>query len=326
MPSNHPYRWLSTRDCVPLYLYMLNHQENYEQVKESSLQVTSAHETSMGEVIQIREHNGQRAVSARELHQVLDSRQDFSTWMKNRIEKYGFIENQDFEVFHKFMENPEGGRPLKEYALSIDMAKEIAMVEGNERGRMVRQYFIKCEKELREASLASYQIEDPIVRAEKWIEEQRQRKELEARNRELEATNYAKDELIEVQAKEIKVQAPKAEYYDKTLQSTSTYTTTQIAKEIGTYAEKLNKKLKELGILMKQSGQWMLREPYSQSKLHSTRTYLIDNGNGNTKTNVTTVWTEKGRRFIHLLHEKDYNVRATVNQMQEEKRMAMAEY
>ena len=58
--------------------------------------------------------------------------QDFEVFhnsMKNQIEKYGFIENQDFEVFHNFMENPNGGRPLIEYALSIDCAKEISMVD-----------------------------------------------------------------------------------------------------------------------------------------------------------------------------------------------------
>ena len=49
--------------------------------------------------------------------------------MKNRIEKYGFIENQDFEVFDNFIKNPNGVRPLTEYALSIDCAKEISMVD-----------------------------------------------------------------------------------------------------------------------------------------------------------------------------------------------------
>lgn len=98
------------------------------------------------ELIKITEQNGKKAVSARELHAFLESKQDFSTWIKARIEKYGFIENQDFEVFHNFMENPNGGRPLIEYALSIDCAKEISMVEGNEKGKQARRYFIECEK------------------------------------------------------------------------------------------------------------------------------------------------------------------------------------
>lgn len=156
----------------------------------------------MTELIKITEHNGQRAVSARELHQVLGSKRDFSNWIKDRIEKYAFIENQDFEVFNNFGENPEGGRPLKEYALSIDMAKEIAMVEGNERGREVRQYFIRCERELRQAALPSYQIEDPIQRAKRWIKEQEQTERLALENKQ-------QAERIEQQKEQIKADAPK---------------------------------------------------------------------------------------------------------------------
>lgn len=54
---------------------------------------------------------------------------DFSNWIKDRIEQYGFIENQDFIVFAKIGGNPKGGRPAKVYAISIDMAKELLMVE-----------------------------------------------------------------------------------------------------------------------------------------------------------------------------------------------------
>ena len=170
----------------------------------------------MTELIKITEHNGQRAVSARELHHVLGSKQEFANWIKSRIEKYGFIENQDYQVFDNFIKNPDGGRPLKEYALSIDMAKEIAMVEGNERGRQVRQYFIKCERELRQAALPSYQINDPIERAKRWIKEQETTKQLALENRMLTEVNKQKDEqivmqeaTIEQQAEQIKADAPK---------------------------------------------------------------------------------------------------------------------
>ena len=156
----------------------------------------------MTELIKITEHNGQRAVSARELHQVLGSKQEFANWIKSRIDKYGFIENQDYQVFDNFIKNPEGGRPLKEYVLSIDMAKEIAMVEGNERGRQVRQYFIKCERELRQAALPSYQIDDPIERAKRWIKEQEQTERLALENKQ-------QAETIEQQAEQIKADAPK---------------------------------------------------------------------------------------------------------------------
>lgn len=59
------------------------------------------------------------------------------------------------------------------------------MVENNEKGRLARKYFIECEKIAREVAMASYQIEDPIKRAERWIEEQKEKKALEAKNLEM---------------------------------------------------------------------------------------------------------------------------------------------
>jgi anti-repressor protein len=103
----------------------------------------------MEELIKITEQDGKRAVSARELHEFLESKQQFADWIKNRIEQYGFIENEDFIVFHKFMKNLKGGRPQIEYALTLDCAKELAMVEGNDKGRQARRYFIERDKELR---------------------------------------------------------------------------------------------------------------------------------------------------------------------------------
>lgn len=111
---------------------------------------------NLGALLPINENNGQRAVNARDLHSFLESKQDFSTWMKNRIEQYGFVENQDYQVFHKIMENPKGGRPLDEYALSIDMAKELSMVERSERGKQARRYFIACEDKLKEVAAKGY--------------------------------------------------------------------------------------------------------------------------------------------------------------------------
>lgn len=100
----------------------------------------------MEELIPIKEQNGKRIVSARDLHIFLESKQDFSTWIKNRIEKYDLVENVDYAVFHKIMENPNGGRPQIEYALTVNAAKELSMVEGNEKGKQARRYFIKCEE------------------------------------------------------------------------------------------------------------------------------------------------------------------------------------
>jgi anti-repressor protein len=101
----------------------------------------------MKELIKITEQNGKQAVSARELHAFLESKQDFSNWVNNRIKKYGLVENQDYQRFNKIIET--GGRSI-EYVLSIDCAKELSMVEGNVKGKQARKYFISCENKLRE--------------------------------------------------------------------------------------------------------------------------------------------------------------------------------
>lgn len=86
--------------------------------------------------------------NARDLHSFLEVGKDFSTWIKDRIDQYAFVEHQDFEVFTEIGENLRGGRPIKEYVLTLDMAKEVSMVERNAKGKRARQYFIECERRL----------------------------------------------------------------------------------------------------------------------------------------------------------------------------------
>lgn len=87
-----------------------------------------------------------QTVNARELHTFLEVGKDFSTWIKDRVESFGFVENQDFVFFPEIGEKSGKGRPAKEYALTLDMAKELSMVERNEKGKQARQYFIECER------------------------------------------------------------------------------------------------------------------------------------------------------------------------------------
>ncbi len=104
--------------------------------------------------------------NARELHEFLGNKRQFANWIKQRIDEYGFAENQDFvivisteQVFNKIVKNPEsqenkGGRPTKEYFVTLNMAKELAMVERTDKGREARQYFIDCERRLHELTLS----------------------------------------------------------------------------------------------------------------------------------------------------------------------------
>lgn len=97
----------------------------------------------MNELIRIQEHGDKRLVDARELHLFLEVKRDFSNWIKDRIEKYGFEADRDFSPI---LAKSISGRPSIEYALTLDTAKELAMVENNEKGRQARRYFIEVEK------------------------------------------------------------------------------------------------------------------------------------------------------------------------------------
>lgn len=95
----------------------------------------------------------QQLCDARDLHQFLNVGRDFSNWIKARIEQYGFVEGEDFSPI---LAKSTGGRPGMEYHLTLDTAKELAMVENNEQGRQVRRYFIAMEREARESRGVAY--------------------------------------------------------------------------------------------------------------------------------------------------------------------------
>ena len=106
----------------------------------------------------------------------------------------------------------------------------------------------------------------------------------------------------ELQSKELKLSAPKVEYFNNVLQSNKTYTFTQIAKELDkTSGASLAIELNEKGIIYRQSSQWLLKSLYSGNNYTKTRTHTYTDSNGNIGTNSITVWTEKGREFIHSL-------------------------
>ena len=141
----------------------------------------------------------------------------------------------------------------------------------------------------------------------------------EERLKQLEADNQQKQSTIEAQTSELKKQAPKVEYYDQTLQSVNTLTTTQVAKERGMDAGKLNKHLKDAGIIYKQSGQWMVKQPYASWHLHKTRTQTYTRSDGSLGTNTYLVWTQKGKMFILALIDNGYNVKNAIKQIKGEK-------
>jgi phage anti-repressor protein len=111
-----------------------------------------------GVPVTVEYRNGQERVNAQELHTALGVGTRFNDWINRRIEEYGFIHGEDYEIFdYSKLSNQDsahgGDRRSKDYSLSLGMAKELAMLEKNERGREIRKYFIAVEKRAREVSL-----------------------------------------------------------------------------------------------------------------------------------------------------------------------------
>ncbi len=160
-----------------------------------------------------------QTVHARELHAFLEVGKMFAHWIKDRIEAYNFQENQDFVVFAKTGKNPQGGRPAVEYWLTLDMAKELAMLERNDKGKLARKYFIECERRLRERSPALPDFTNPAEAAKAWAAEYERAQIEEAKVKELEAQRQ--------------VMEPKASFYDQVMEAGNAVQVRIAAKTIG---------------------------------------------------------------------------------------------
>lgn len=155
----------------------------------------------------------QQAVSARELQEFLEIKDRFSVWIERMI-GYGFVENQDF-IGCSFYDTL-ARQHLRDYFISIDMAKEISMIQRSDKGKQARQYFLECERKLKG------QIVTPAI-PQSFAE----------------ALQLAAD-----QAKQLELAAPKVSAYDKLIESTHLKSVGDVAKSIGLRSDQaLNKKL-----------------------------------------------------------------------------------
>ena len=205
----------------------------------------------------------QQTVNARELHAFLESKQDFSTWIKNRVEQYGFVENQDFNLFHNFVENPQGGRPSKDYYITIDMAKELAMVERNEKGKQARQYFIECEKQLKQAQSG-------------FVSEQLQMQKITLLNT---IINTFGDKLSPPALEALlitsseKVLGVKIDYRPQISQQT--YSASEIGERLGISGNKVGRLTKAHNLKTEEYGLWVMdKSAHSDKQVSNFRYYL----------------------------------------------------
>jgi len=229
----------------------------------------------MNELLKINYDNERPTVSGRELHNFLEATERFSSWFE-RMAQYGFIDGIDFIGCKVF--NTQARQELQDYELTIECAKEISMLQRNEKGKKARTYFIDLEKEWNSPEKVMARA---LRIANSTIEN-------------LKLTTKQQEQIIgELQ--------PKASYYDLILQCKDLISTTLIAKDYGMSANAMNKLLHELGVQYNLSGTWLLYQKhaakgYTQSK---TQNYVKTDGSQGSK--LHTYWTQKGRLFIYQL-------------------------
>ena len=221
-------------------------------------------------------------VSGRELHEFLEVGADYRHWFPRMCE-YGFTEGEDFNSVKIDRVQNEGGRMVSrtvdDHQLTIPMAKELCMIQRNERGKQARQYFLAVE--------AQWNSPEAVMRRAVLIA-QKQNDQLKATNRQLLAENI-----------DLK---PDAEYARAVCVGKNCRTTTSLAKDYGLSAEKLNSILHGLKIQYKTSdGQWVLYAKYCGKGYTKNRksTPFQHKSTGEWDTKNTTVWTEAGQRFIY---------------------------
>ncbi|BDR73377.1 antirepressor [Clostridium tetani] len=161
------------------------------------------------ELIPVYENvDGNKLVNARELHEWLGNKDNFTTWIGDRIKQYGFIENVDYTSFLENSKKPQGGRPSKEYVITLNMAKELSMIERTEKGKQARKYFIKCEEKLKEVVKDPYKGLSKELQAVFILDKKYQEQDTRITRLENKMTiDYSQQEELNSLAKRVVIQA-----------------------------------------------------------------------------------------------------------------------
>ena len=244
----------------------------------------------MNELIKINyEDNADRpTVLGRDLHEVLEIKTEYKKWFE-RMTEYGFTENEDYLRVSQKCPTPGGVQNITNHQLTIEMAKEICMIQRTDKGKQCRQYFLELEKAWNTPEMV-------MGRALKIA--QNQIDSLKYVNAQLETSVAVKDQQIS----ELK---PKASYYDVVLNCPDLLSTTKIAKDYGKSAVWLNSYLHDKKIQYKQGGVWLLYQNYAQCGYTSTKTHNYNGDDGIQHAKVHTYWTQKGRLFIYETLKSD---------------------
>ncbi|KLQ80108.1 antA/AntB antirepressor family protein [Enterobacter hormaechei] len=213
-------------------------------------------------------------VSAKRLHSFLDVRRDFTNWIKGRINQYGFAENVDYLVYASSGENPLGGRPSVDYLITIDMGKELAMVERNDKGREVRRYFIDCERQAKTKSVIPESLPEALRLAADMAEK-----------------------AIKLQTK-LMVVAPKVDFADRVADISKGISIPNYAKAVGVGPLKLFEWMRQQGILITGGQRHNLpMQRYIDSGYFAVRQGTYET-NGEIRASFTTMLSGKGELWL----------------------------
>lgn len=221
-------------------------------------------------------------VSARDLHAGLEIKSNFTTWF-DRMCEYGFTELDYKKCFPNLESGCNGGQNMIDYQISVDMAKQICMIQRSEKGRQYRQYFLDLEK-------AWNTPEQVFARALKMADQTiaKLKDSVKSLSTEVNMKNQIIGEL-----------KPKADYYDEILNNPGLVTITQIAKDYGMSGKRMNEVLHDLGIQYKQSDQWLLYSKYHGMGYTHSKTVDIVRSDGRPDVKMNTKWSQKGRIFLY---------------------------
>lgn len=225
----------------------------------------------MNELLKINYEADRITLSARELHSFLELTERFGNWFE-RMKQYGFIENQDYIGRKTF--NTLAHQELQDYEISLDMAKEIAMIQRNEKGRQARQYFIEVEK--------------------KWNSPEY------VMNRALEISRQQVEKLM-LENKELK---PKAEFFDAVADSKHAIQMSEVAKVLnypGYGRNRLFEFLREKKVLMPNNQPY---QKYVDCGYFRVVEQKYTKPNGDIAINIKTLVYQKGVNYIRKLLEK----------------------
>lgn len=236
----------------------------------------------MNELIISNLDSADMKVSGRHLHMFLQVKTRYNDWFARMLE-YGFQEGKDYYSKMSNRSDGKAGKPQMNHELTLDMAKELCMLQRTDRGKEARQYFIQVEKEWNSP-------EKLMARA------------LIAANKQLEFKSQQVKQLTETCSQQQQVIGelkPKADYVDKILKSDSLVTITQIAKDYGMSGQGMNKVLHDLHIIYSCNKQWLLYSQHQAKGYTFSETVDIPREDGTTKVVMNTKWTQKGRLFLY---------------------------